>query len=206
MPIAVARSPWLSAANLVSLFRLALAPILVALAYRHHESWFLACLCIALVSDIVDGKLARWLGQASELGARIDSWADFATYTTVPLCAYWLVPEVLADEAVYFWLIVASMILPKVYGFLKFRKLTCYHTRGAVAAAYVVGAATVLMFAGIAIWPFRIAAVLVVLPKLEEMAITTVLPEQVTMVRSLRVALRLRREILNRSPQAPPAR
>jgi CDP-diacylglycerol--glycerol-3-phosphate 3-phosphatidyltransferase len=90
------------------------------------------------------------------------------------------------------------MIVPKLYGFAKFGRLTSYHTRGAVLAAYLVGGATVLMFAHLAIWPFRIAAILVIVPKLEEMAITTVLPRQVTMVPSLRRAIALRRELLAR--------
>lgn len=190
----------LQPANLVTLLRLALAPVLAIVAFLRLPRTFLALLCLSLSTDIIDGRLARWSGQAGEFGARLDSWADFATYCTIPLCAYWLKPEVLHQEAGAFWLIVCSMILPKLYGFLKFRKLTAYHTRGAVIVAYLVGAGTILMFADVAIWPFRVAAVLVVLPKLEEIAITTVLPEQVTMVKSLRQALQIRRQ---RSPPRP---
>ena len=187
---------WWTAPNLVTLSRLCVAPVLLALARAGASRAFLALFCVALLTDVVDGKLARWLGQTSVKGARLDSWADFALYTTVPLGAYWLRPDLLRDEALSFWLIVGSMIVPKLYGFLKFRKLTGYHTRGAVLGAYLVGIATVLMFADVSIWPFRIAAFLVVIPKLEEMAITTVLPRQVTMVKSLRRALDLRRELL----------
>jgi len=187
---------WWTVPNLVTLSRLFLVPVLLVLARAGESRIFLALFCLSLITDIADGKLARWLGQASEKGARLDSWADFATYTTVPLCAYWLKPALLRDEALSFWLIAGSLIVPKLYGFAKFRKLTGYHTRGAVISAYIVGTATVLMFADVSIWPFRIAAFLVLLPKLEEMAITTVLPRQVTMVKSLRRALELRREIL----------
>jgi len=187
---------WWTVPNLVTLSRLFLAPVLLVLAYAGESRIFLALFCVSLLTDVADGELARRLGQASEKGARLDSWADFATYTTVPLCAYWLKPALLRDEALSFWLIAGSMVVPKLYGFAKFRKLTGYHTRGAVISAYIVGTATVLMFADVSIWPFRIAALLVLPPKLEEMAITTVLPRQVTMVRSLRRALELRREIL----------
>ncbi len=182
--------------NCVTLSRLFAAPVLLLLAWFGFERAFLILFTLSLLTDIADGKLARWLGQAGEFGSRLDSWADFATYTTVPLCAYWLKPEVVHDEALSFWLIAGSMVVPKLYGFIKFRKLTGYHTRGAVLAAYVVGFGTVLMFAGVSMWPFRFAAIFVLLPKMEEMAITTVLPRQVTMVRSLKRALELRREIL----------
>ena len=85
--------------NLITLSRLFLAPVLLVLAYAGESTAFLALFCASLVTDIVDGKLARWLGQASEFGARLDSWADFATYTTVPVCAYWLKPEIVLIPA-----------------------------------------------------------------------------------------------------------
>ena len=60
--------------NALSALRIVLAPVLLALAWTRHEHWFLAVLLISLVSDILDGKLARWLNQCSEWGARLDSW------------------------------------------------------------------------------------------------------------------------------------
>jgi phosphatidylglycerophosphate synthase len=184
-----------TAPNLVTLSRLIFVPVLLALAYVGAANAFLALLCISLVTDILDGKLARRLGQASEFGARLDSWADFATYGAVVVCAQWLRPDLIRDEAPYFWLLAASLVVPKVYGFLKFGKLTGYHTRGSVLSAYVVGIAIVTALADLAAWPLRLAALFVVLPTLEDMAITTVLPRQVTMVPSLRRALELRREL-----------
>jgi phosphatidylglycerophosphate synthase len=189
-----------TAPNLVTLSRLIFVPLLLALAYVGAASAFLALLCISLATDIVDGKLARRLGQASEFGARLDSWADFVTYGAVLVCAQWLRPDLIRDEAPYLFLLAASLVVPKVYGFLKFGKLTGYHTRGSVVSAYVVGIAIVTAFADLAVWPLRLAALFVVLPTLEDMAITTVLPRQVTMVPSLRRALELRRELTATTP------
>jgi cardiolipin synthase (CMP-forming) len=183
-----------TAANMVTLSRLVLAPVLLLLAYAGMPRAFAVLLAVSLATDIVDGKLARWLGQASRWGARLDSWADFATYASVPLCAYWLRPDLLGSEAMTFWAIVAAFAVPIVYGFIKYGTLTSYHTRGAVIAAYAVGGATIILFAGGPTWPLRIAAAVLVAAELEEIAITTVLPRPVTMVRSLPVALRIRRE------------
>ncbi len=179
--------------NALSALRIVLAPVLLALAWTRHEHWFLAVLLISLVSDILDGKLARWLNQCSEWGARLDSWGDLATYMTVPVCVYWLKPGFLRQEAVFFWLVVGAYVLPVAYGFVKFRTLTSYHTRGAVISAYLVGAATILIFAGGSAWLFRLAALVLALAELEEMAITTVLPKPVTNVKDFRAALRLAR-------------
>src|SRR5262249_17525816 len=65
-----ARRPWWwTAPNLVTLSRLALVPVLLVLARAGASRAFLALFCASLITDIVDGKLARWLGQASEKGA-----------------------------------------------------------------------------------------------------------------------------------------
>ncbi|HTE50795.1 MAG TPA: CDP-alcohol phosphatidyltransferase family protein [Kofleriaceae bacterium] len=193
-PVAEKLDRFWTPANLVTLSRLAMAPVLLLLANRGMPRAFVLVLTVSLVTDIVDGKLARWLGQASRWGARLDSWADLATYASVPLCAYWLRPDLVHSEAGTFWAIVAAFAVPITYGFIKYGTLTSYHTRGAVIAAYLIGGATVIVFAGGPTWPLRIAAAVLVAAELEEIAITTVLPRPVTMVRSIGVARRIRRE------------
>lgn len=183
-------------ANCVTLSRLVLAPVLLLLAHLGLSRAFVVVLAVSLATDIVDGKLARRLGQASRWGARLDSWADLATYACVPVCAYWLRPELIETEAVTFWAVVAAFAVPLAYGFVKFGRLTSYHTLGAVIAGYLLGTSVILLFAGGPIWPLRIAAVALILAELEEIAITTVLVRPATMVRSLPIALHIRREQL----------
>ena len=182
--------------NALSALRIVLAPVLLALAWYGAHQAFLVVLVVTLVSDIIDGKLARWLKETSEFGARLDSWGDLATYTTVPLCGVWLRPEIVAGEAPYFAMVVGGYVVPVVIGFLRFRTLTSYHTRGAVLSAYLVGAAAIVIFANGPTWPFRAAACVLVLAELEEIAITAVLPRPVTNVSGIRRALALRREML----------
>ena len=183
-------------ANLLTGSRLALAPVLLVLAWLGREPAFLVCLIISLLTDIVDGKVARWLGQASEFGTRLDSWADFATYLALPLCGYWLRPDFLVAEWPACVTVVLSFLVPVAIGFAKFRQLTSYHTRLARVAAYGIGGATLLMFAHGPAWPFRLAAGVLVLAALEEIAITVTLPQPCSSVPTLRHA-RARREKLH---------
>ena len=76
--------------NLLSGFRLLAAPVMLYLAWIGKPNGFLVLLAISLSTDAVDGFLARRLSWQSELGARLDSWGDFATYVSVPLGAWWL--------------------------------------------------------------------------------------------------------------------
>jgi CDP-diacylglycerol--glycerol-3-phosphate 3-phosphatidyltransferase len=181
--------------NLISLLRLVAAPILLLLAAADRPTAYLVLLAAALLSDAVDGFLARRLGQTSELGARLDSWGDFAIYMTVPLGAWWLWPEVILREAPFAAAVVASYALPVAFGFLKYRRLTSYHTWGAKLSGVLLSVGAFLLFAGGPAWTFRLAVAVLVLAELEEIAITAVLPEWRANVPTLRQALRLRREI-----------
>jgi CDP-diacylglycerol--glycerol-3-phosphate 3-phosphatidyltransferase len=185
--------PW-TLANIVTASRLALAPAMLALAFLGYGRAFALVLAASLAIDVVDGRVARWLGQESRWGARLDSWGDLSTYACVPLCAYWLRPELVQDEAATFWTIVGAFAVPVVFAFIKYGALTSYHTRGTVLASYLVGGGLLLLFAGGPIWPMRIAAAVLVAAELEEIAITALLPEPVTLVGSLRRAVKLRRE------------
>jgi len=189
--------------NLLSGTRIVLAPLLLALAWFGEGRVFLVGLCVSLLTDIVDGKLARKLGQTSELGAGLDSWGDFATYMSVPFCAAWLRPEFVRAEWMFFAAVVASYTIPVVIGFLKFRRLTSYHTKAATLGAYLVGGATVVIFAGGPAWPFQLATVAIVYAELEEIAITCALPRWRANVPTLGRALALRRSIQAPTTQAP---
>jgi CDP-diacylglycerol--glycerol-3-phosphate 3-phosphatidyltransferase len=179
--------------NAISALRLVLAPVLLLLAYERAAHAFLAVLCVSLVSDIVDGKLARRMALQSDLGAALDSWGDFATYMLVPVCAWWLRPEFVRNEAAFFVTVVLSYSVPVAIGFARYRRLTSYHTRAAKLAAYVVGGATVVIFAGGSPWPFRLATALLVYAEIEEILITFTLPTWHANVPSLAEARRLAR-------------
>jgi cardiolipin synthase len=185
----------LNIANLATACRIVLAPISLLLAWNDMEHWFLACLVVALVSDIVDGQLARRLNLASELGVRLDSRADLFTYCSVPLATYWLRPDLVSTLRVPFIAAVASYAIPVIIGFLKFRSLTSYHTLMAGVAAYLLGASVIVLFTRGPMFPFRIAVCVLVLAELEEIAITLVLPGARANVRSLRKALEIRQAV-----------
>jgi len=163
--------------NFLSGFRLVAAPFLLYLAWTGRPHLFLALLAISLLSDAIDGLIARRLRRTSEFGTKLDSWGDLATYLTVPICAWWLWPEILRREAFFVGLVVAAYIVPLVAGFAKFRRLPSYHTRGAKIAAVVMSVGVFILFIFDIPWPFYCAAVLQALVACEEVAITLRLSE-----------------------------
>ena len=161
--------------NALSALRILSVPALLALAYASVTGPFLALIGAALASDVLDGFLARRFGLASELGARLDSWADLTLYAALPACAYWLWPEVVRAQLPYVGLIALAYLAPIGVGWLKFGRMPCYHTWGAKATAAIMPVALVFLFVFDQPWLFHAATGLFLMVAVEEILITAVL-------------------------------
>jgi phosphatidylglycerophosphate synthase len=91
-------------ANLLSFLRLlSTAPFAWALAAGPAHAWLAVSLfCLAIASDLVDGRIARARGTSSALGRALDHGADFAFVTSGLVAAAarglvpWLLPMLVA--------------------------------------------------------------------------------------------------------------
>lgn len=67
----------LTVPNALSVLRLAGVPLFLWLLLGpRHDGWAIVVLTAGGLSDWLDGKLARWLGQSSRLGAVLDPMVD----------------------------------------------------------------------------------------------------------------------------------
>ena len=85
--------------NAISTLRILLVPLLALLSFRGWGHAFTILLTASLLTDILDGYLARRLNQQTLLGAQLDSWGDFLTVLLYPVAALWLQPELLKQNA-----------------------------------------------------------------------------------------------------------
>ena len=115
--------------NLMSAGRLALAPVLLVLAWYGYPH---SCLILtaAFASDVLDGFLTRQFGSTSTLGATPDSASDFVLYFILPLGAWWLWPALVRRASPFFLTVLACCILLPLVAFGKFHSVTSI-TRGA---------------------------------------------------------------------------
>ena len=67
---------WENTPNAISLARLLATPVLLAAVIRGHAEMFKWLLLACLLSDILDGLIARVFHLRSKFGARLDSAAD----------------------------------------------------------------------------------------------------------------------------------
>lgn len=163
--------------NMITAFRLAgIAPLLWA-ASQGHRFVFLGILSLLLLSDWADGKLAVWLDQRTEIGARLDSAVDAAMYGAVALSCWWLEGEAVQRQMIWFVGVAATWGLSGLVSVVRFGRMPSYHTRAAKISWLVVAVVAVAWIAtgddrGV---PWALA--LVIATNLEAVAIGFVLPE-----------------------------
>lgn len=158
--------------NLLSALRLVAVIPLLWLAWHARPMAFLALLLAAIVSDALDGWVARRLAAPTALGARLDSAADYAVYIAVPVGAWWLWPELVVREAGWLAIVVTGYALPGAVALARFGRLASYHTWSAKLAVAVLAVAVLVLFAGGPAWPLHVGAPLALVAGLEQTAIT----------------------------------
>ena len=141
------RSPGpVTTADLVTLTRLALtggliAATVLALADRiAPQGWLLLVLAaVTLVSDAIDGPIARRTGTAGPIGARLDMEADAALLMVLSvLVSLTLGPWVLAIGLIRYLFVAASRLLPflaRPLAFSQFRRVVAALQGVALVAA-----------------------------------------------------------------------
>jgi phosphatidylglycerophosphate synthase len=158
--------------NFLSAFRAACAPLLLVLAWNGATGMFLVFFALGLLSDIADGVLARRLGVESDFGARLDQWADFALWASLPFAAWWLWREIVLREAPFVILAVACMLLPTAIAYAKYRAIPGYHTWSVKLGSVLMGIGVPLLLFFDLAWPFRIAALFQLVCAADELGIT----------------------------------
>jgi len=177
--------------NLLTLFRMAAIPALVVLTWLGMRTAFLSLLACSLFSDAIDGFIARKLNQQSEIGARLDTYADFTMYIIVPILALYLWTGRITREWPSVLAVFLCAIIPVIVGLAKFHRLPAYHTYGAKLSAVLMGVSAFFLFATGIAWPLHLSVPILFLTSVEELAITAILPKWHANIRTFREARRI---------------
>ena len=116
-----------SLADPFTIYRIAAAPVIAAMALVGQRDAFFVLLIISLATDLVDGPLARWLGTASERGARLDTIADAATTLAALLGIVLFERDTLQPELPWIIGFFVSYISAAAACLLRFGRLPAYH-------------------------------------------------------------------------------
>ncbi len=171
--------------NILSIFRIIAAPFLLLTGWFGMPTLFFILFGLMLLSDALDGILARMLDQTSELGARLDSYGDILTYLSTPLAAWWLWPDVLKEEIYYIIAAITIYILPAVFALLKFGNLASYHTWITKVSAVLMSVGVVMLLGFKNNLLFHIAIYFLLIEMVENIVITIILPKQKSDIHSI---------------------
>jgi phosphatidylglycerophosphate synthase len=180
--------------NLLSGARIALMPAVLLAAISGSRTWFLILVGASLMTDALDGFLARRLNAFTDFGRKLDSAADYLTMITglAGLALLW--PEIVRRELPWIIAGLSAFFGVIVFGFVRLGHAPCYHTWAAKAG--VVGCA-LSMIPLLAEWsavPFHAMVVLLIIAAVEEVIISLLIPSHVGEMATVWHALRLRRE------------
>lgn len=164
--------------NILSLFRIISAPFLLLAGWFGMPNLFFILFGLMLLSDVLDGIIARMLDQESKVGSRLDSYGDILTYLATPLAAWWLWPDVVKEEIYYITATIIIYILPAVFSLVKFGKLASYHTWMTKFSAVLMNAGVVMLLGFESNLLFHIAIYVLLIEMVENIVITIMLPKQ----------------------------
>lgn len=167
---------YLTIPNVICVARFLGSLVILWFAFNGNATVFTFGFIALSLSDTVDGRLARWLNQKSEFGARLDSASDATLYGCLAIGSVMLKWKELQPEAV--WLIVplVSYAVTTGYGLWKYGRIPSYHTWGAKYSQWLVLAGATAMLLDWSMWPMRVASLAVTLTNMEATAISFVLP------------------------------
>lgn len=84
----------------LSLARVLLVGVIYLAAFRRDAPLFAVLVLLAILTDILDGPLARHYGTANRFGANVDSASDLMFYLSLPAWAYLFRPELVLSARI----------------------------------------------------------------------------------------------------------
>lgn len=122
--------------NFISLYRLLVFPVILFMALTGRENGFVALLCISLVSDVLDGNIARIFKLQTNFGAALDNLADICTYAMAILGLFVFKWAEIKPHSWILFLFLGMFAFSYVVAFARFRKIPGLHLYSAVSAGY----------------------------------------------------------------------
>ena len=127
----------LNVPNLISLYRLLIFPVILYFALTGREQWYVILLCISLISDVLDGNIARIFKLQTNFGAALDNLADIFTYAMALLGLFLFKWSEIEPHAWILYLFLSVFLLSYLVSFYRFGKIPGLHLYSAVSAGYV---------------------------------------------------------------------
>ena len=122
--------------NFISLYRLLVFPVILFMALTGRENWFVILLCISLISDVIDGNIARLFKLQTKFRAALDNLADICTYAMAILGLFIFKWVDIKPHSWILFLFLGIFVFSYIISFARFGKIPGLHLYSAVSAGY----------------------------------------------------------------------
>ncbi|QQT27653.1 CDP-alcohol phosphatidyltransferase family protein [Sphingobacterium spiritivorum] len=171
--------------NALSIYRILALPFIIYAMRVGDKPLFITLLSVNLITDILDGLIARLFHLQTELGARLDSLADIGTYIMAFAGMIMLEKSFVMEHRIEFSLLIGMWLLPQLVSLIRFRRFPSFHLWSYKVTGYVQGVFIFTFFIfGVSTIYFYIMLVISLLAYMEELLLVSVLPELRSNVKS----------------------
>ncbi len=169
-------------------------PLILWFILSQKESLFAVFIIINLISDVLDGLIARYLNQQTELGARLDSIGDIGTYILAFVGIYVFKWDVLQAHMLPFIIYVSLCIILVLTALIKFGRFPSFHLYSWKIGGYIQGFFFFTLFA-FDFYPALLYFMLVwaILSAIEHIIIQIMIPRMRSNVKGIWWVLKARR-------------
>jgi CDP-diacylglycerol--glycerol-3-phosphate 3-phosphatidyltransferase len=173
--------------NGITIFRVIAAPFLLALLFTGRYEIFKWLIGLSFFTDLIDGYLARKFKVTSIFGARLDSLGDDLTVLIGIIGLFVMKPEFIKQEIAPLILLLLLFLVQVTYAFIRYGKMTNFHTYLAKTAAVLQGIFLLFTFFTdkVNLFLFFAATIITALELIEETILISLLPEWEANVKGL---------------------
>jgi cardiolipin synthase (CMP-forming) len=172
--------------NLLSFYRLLAIPFIIWSCIDHHRTLFIILISINLITDILDGLIARAFNMCTEFGAKLDSVADIGTFLLAVLGFFVFEYQFMLDHYFAFFILLALYIIGQWFSIIKFKQTTSFHLYSNKFSGYVQGIFVITFFIyGYNSWYFYFMILVGCLAEIEVILLVLLLPKKISNVKSI---------------------
>lgn len=125
--------------NVLSGYRLLALPVIFYAMFSNNDKLFIVLLSVNLITDILDGFIARRFNMQTEFGARLDSTADIGTYICAFSGMFYFHYDFIQENAVVFIVLITTYVTPYLISFIKFKRNPSLHLYSNKITGYIQG-------------------------------------------------------------------
>lgn len=167
-----ARERFWTIPNILSLYRLLMFPVLLFLLWKSDRPFFVLLLAISLLTDILDGFIARTFNQQTAIGARLDSWADVGSYLLAYIGIFVFEWDFVVAHKIGLAVFAALYLGSVGTAFARFGGIIGLHLYGCKITGYLQGIfLIVLLWQGYVEWLYYVMIVFGCMAKIEEITV-----------------------------------